>query len=102
MSRHSRKVPAKIKKQRAQLAAAADREKDTIFWLVFEPRPEFAPPTNEERNLSTDPWRVRLWQNPKNNPEVIEAAIREFERNRGIKSWQEVAVRHYVDSFYFP
>ncbi len=79
-----------------------DREKDTIYWLVFEPKPGISVPTKEEFDLWSDPWRVRLLGNPKRQPEIIEAAIREFESKHNVKSWTEIAIRHYSDELYYP
>lgn len=102
MRRYIRKVSTEVKKQRAQRARIANREKDTIYWLVFEPKPEFAPPADVQVNLWKDPWRIKILGNPNGDSEVIDAAIRLFEAQRGIKSWREIAVRYYTDSLYFP
>ena len=80
-------MSTEVKKKRAQSKAIANREKDTIYWLVFEPRPEFAPPTNVQVDLWNDPWRIKILGNPNGDSEVIEAAIRLFEAKRGVNSW---------------
>lgn len=92
-----RQIQRKIAKERSKTRHAADIEKDTIYWLVFVPRPDVAITANEQADIWKDPWRIRLSGNPKKCPEYIVEAIRVFEVKFDVKSWQEIAVRHYVD-----
>jgi hypothetical protein len=101
MVNQRRKIQREAAKKRAELRHAADRELDTIYWLVFEPRTDIPVPPNKE-SLWEDPWRIRLFVNPNGRPDVIEGAIVTFERNFNVKSWREIAVRHYVGELYWP
>lgn len=91
-----RKMQREIAKERAEARQTAEAEKDTIYFLVFEPRTDVpVPPKGED-------WSVRLLLNPHNHPEVIERAILIFEKKFNLKSWQEVAIRYQTDSLYYP
>jgi hypothetical protein len=96
-----RKMQRKIAKERAQARNAADMERHTIYWVVFEPRTDVQVPP-QEKNYWIDPWRIRFTVNPQNDTELINQAIATFERKFNIKSWRELAVRYYVDGLYFP
>ena len=100
MRRNSRKMPAKVKEQLAEDRRAANREKDTVYWLVFLPIHGIVTPSNEEAQRFVARFAIQLLGNPKNNPEFIEKAIGQFEAERGVKSWKELAVSYRIEALY--
>lgn len=102
MVRNVRKMSAKVKEELAQRARILDREKDTIYWLVFLPIEGMVTTSAEQADLWNSQWRVNLPGNPEKNPEFIDRAIVSFKANRGIKSWREVATDYRVDALYNP
>ena len=102
MVRNFRKMPAKVKEKLAQDKRALNRKKDTIHWLVFVPRTGIVTTSYEEADRWNSKWRIELPGNPKNDPEIVPRAIKRFEADRGVKSWEELAVSYHTDSLYFP
>jgi hypothetical protein len=93
------KSPYQLRKERLQIRLAAEREKDTIYYL------DFVPKNGHPAGCSTmlkDLWCVRLFRNPENNPKVVEDAIRTFEERHKVSSWQDIAIRHDVQSLWNP
>ena len=100
MVRNVRKMSAEAKKKLAENTSAANREKDTVYWLVFVPSDALINPTNEQAEAWNAQFRVELLGNPKKNPQFIEKAILRFETERGVKSWKELAVSYRVEELY--
>jgi len=76
-----------------------ERELDTIYYLDFVPKD--GQPTGRS-TLLNDPWCVRLPRNHKDNPQLVEDAIRTFEERHKVKSWREIAVSCKVEGFWYP
>lgn len=87
------------KEQAKRLARKREIEKDTIYYLDFTPKD--GRPTGRS-TLLNDPWCVRLSKNPEGDNDAILEAIRIFEARHGIKSWDEIASRYSVNSFWYP
>ena len=102
MGRNVRKMPAQVKEKLAEDKRALNREKDTVYWLVFKPKTGILTRSQEQADLWNAQWRIELPGNPKDNPEMVLRAISRWETDRGIKSWEEVAVSYHTDSTYFP
>ena len=98
MRRKRRKVSTKVRQQRAQHERILDRERDTIYTLIFVPKDDVVVSTDEQAKL----WRIQLSGNPNRHPDFLKSAIRVFESNLQVQSWNEVAVRYYVKEHYFP
>lgn len=92
----TRKERQKLREERA----AAEREKDTVYYLEFVPLD--ANIKVHRTTLLNDPWTIRLFSSPKDNPQIIEEALRRFEANHKVKSWNEIAVSYQVNSFWYP
>ena len=90
-SYQKRQEAAERRRERARI----DREKDTFYWLKFEPLDKTVPCDEVE-------WRIILHRNPAGRPEDIEEAISAFEKKKGVESWREIAARHYVDHLWYP
>ncbi|MES2594186.1 MAG: hypothetical protein V4662_02565 [Verrucomicrobiota bacterium] len=80
-------------------AQEAEIEKDTIYYLDFTPKD--GRPTGRS-TLLNDAWCVRLAENPKGDPTIIEEALRTFAERHSVTSWSEVASRYEVNSFWYP
>jgi hypothetical protein len=89
----------KIDKERRERLRRLSMEKDTIYYLDFVPKDGRAVARS---TLLNDPWCVVLPGKPEGHPEFIEDATRTFEKKHNVKSWDEVAVRRKVESFYYP
>lgn len=101
MVRCGSKERTQAKKELAKVRRALEREKDTIYWLVFIPKTDTRT-AEEKTNTWKDPWRIRLSGNPQRDPQLIERAIREFERKFNVHTWSEVAIRYEPDELYYP
>ena len=88
-----------LQKERERIRAAADREKDTIYYLDFIPKD--GQPTGRT-TLLNDPWCVRLPRGRENDAEMIDDAVRRFEQQHNISSWREIASEYKVSSFWYP
>lgn len=78
---------------------AAEREKDTIYYLSFVPKDGQA---TGRSTLFNEPWCVRIFGNPHNHPKLIEDAIRTFEKRHQVNSWRDIALKHQIDALYYP
>ena len=77
-------------------------ESNPSYWLVFLPYDGIVTPSNEQAQAFAAQYRIRLAGNPEGNPQFIENAIRQFEIDRGVNSWKELAISYEVRSTYFP
>ena len=94
-----RKSRYQLAKERREARHAREREKDTIYYLDFIPKN--GQPTGRT-TLLDDPWCVRLPRNPENKPELIDDAIRTFEKNHEVESWSDVASEYKVGALWYP
>ena len=103
MVRNFRKMTAEVKEKLAQDKRAADHEKDTVYWLYFLPKTAaILTQSQEEADLWKSQWRVQLPGNPENDPEMVPRAISRWEIDRGVNSWDEIAIRYEIKGTYFP
>jgi len=93
----NKNLPPQIDKEIAERERKFDRQKDTVYWLVFEPRPGVTV-ADEARGL----WRVHMRGNPDSDPRCIDDAIAAFQENLDLRKWDEAAARYYVESDYAP
>jgi hypothetical protein len=98
MVRDSGKLPPHVDKDIAEREMNFDRQKNTVYWLVFEPKPGITVAGEAKASF----WRIHLQGNPDGVPQFLANAISAFEENLEIKAWSEVAVRYYVEADYAP
>ena len=88
-----------LQKERDRIRAAADREKDTTYYLDFIPKD--GQPTGVAWKPN-DPWSIRLPNGRKDDPDAINDAIRRFEEQHNVESWRDVASEYKVSCLYYP
>jgi hypothetical protein len=93
----NKNLPPHVDKDIAERERNFDRQKDIVYWLVFEPRPGVT--VAEEARVF---WRVHIRGNPDSDPRCIDDAISAFQENLDLRKWDEAAVRYYVESDYAP
>jgi hypothetical protein len=89
----NRNMPPHVDKDVAERERIFDRQKDIVYWLVFEPKPGVT--VGEESKLF---WRVHMRGNPESDPRWIADAIAAFQENLDLRKWDEAAARYYVES----
>jgi hypothetical protein len=89
----------KISKKLREHLSTLEREKDTVYFLDFTPLSGIP---YQHSTLLDDIWCVNLFGNPEGKPEIIDAAIKTFEKKHNVKAWAEVAISYKLNSFYFP
>lgn len=102
MLRNPGKSFRKVLKARRERRRVLQMERDTVYWLCFVPKSGPAPSAQEDFDPSASPWCIRLFGNPKRNPDFITLAVREFETKHNVKSWEELAIGHNVYRRYAP
>ena len=102
MVRNSSAMTRKTLKERKKRERIAYEESNTVYWLVFTPKPGIVVSRDEQSKLFGSPWRILLPGNPDNQPDFIQDAIRIFETNFNIKSWLEIARSCETEKLYNP
>ena len=92
-----RNLPPHVDKDIAERERSFDRQKDIVYWLVFEPR-DGVTVVDKARVF----WRVHIRGNPDSDPRCIDDAIAAFQENLEIRSWLDVAARYAVEADYAP
>lgn len=89
-----RKTAYQLAKERRQARNAIEREKDTIYYLDFIPK--------DRQATLDDTWSVRLPRGRQNDPKAIDDAIRTFEQDHKVSSWQDIASGYVTRDFHYP
>lgn len=97
MSNRSGKLPPHVDKDIAEREKNFDRQKDTVYFLVFEPKPGVTVGVEVKAM-----WHIRLPGNPEGAPHFLANAIAAFEENLELKAWSDVAARYFVEADYAP
>ena len=88
-------MPPKPRKKGSEAAIAAQRAKDTIYYVDFIPR-------DPQLKGSNDGWRFEVVADPKVYPELIQDAIRAFEIHHKLALWKEYAVGFELNPLHYP
>ena len=85
-------------KEQKRLAAEASREKDTIYYVLFQKK------TWTHGSPSADRYfeKITVLRNPETCAEALNDAIAKFQQKYGVSDWREIASEYTFDSLWYP
>jgi hypothetical protein len=72
------------------------------YWLVFEPKPGIVTKPEAEAGTLDRRYRIKLPGDPRDNPQLIQDAIKGFESYHQVKNWKELAFAYHTETSNLP
>ena len=86
-------------KQRKKQKEEAEREKDTIWIVLFVRKGSSRLDPKEDRYILPG---VKAYSNPEKSSVVLQHAIETFQQRENVSDWKEIAESYEFDSYWYP
>ena len=84
-------------KERRRLRAAAEHEKDMVYYVLFQRKDWNYGDPQENRYYD----KVPAHSNPDKNPQALQLAIEDFQRREKVSDWREIASGHTTGGYWY-